>query len=183
MITVDELRLLLRLNGIDDSEYTDEDLQTLIDYYIKMFDSLICFNYRIQRYNDFYPVDGRFDSLLLNHYPVTRILTLTVDNNDHAKDIREINHKSGVVYFIRPLMGDVRISYCSGWTQRAIERYIIPVIVDLIIYGIKYGDGGFISSITEGDVSVSFDTNNGLLDVNQRIKDLNRRFCPKARML
>ena len=61
MITIDELRLLLRLNGIDDKEFSDEDLETLINYYTDIFDTLICFEYRIKRYSEFYPLDDSFD--------------------------------------------------------------------------------------------------------------------------
>ena len=183
MIDLDELRLLLRLNEIDDSKYTDKDLEHLIDYYTKVFNSLICFNYHIKRYDDFYPADGSFDSLLLNHYPVTKLITLKIDNKDCANFIREFNKKSGIIYFNKHFIGDVKVTYRSGWSQEDIDTYIIPLIIDLIIYSIKYGGDGVVSSVTEGDVSVSFDMNSSSIDINQRIKDLNRRFCPKARML
>ena len=183
MITVDELRLLLRLNGIDDKEFSDEDLETLINYYTDIFDTLICFEYRIKRYSEFYPCDDSFDSLVLNHYPVTKLISVTIDNKDCTNNIREINNKSGIIYFNRPFIGDTRAVYRSGWSEQDIEKYIYPLIIDLIIYCLKYGKAGVISSLTEGDVSVSYDIDSSILDINQRIKALNKRFCPKARML
>ena len=183
MIDINDLRLLLKLNGIDDTQYTDEDLEKLIDYYTKVFDSLICFNYHSKQYEDFIPADDSFNSLLLNHFPVTNLITLTIKEKNHLDDIRNINLTSGIIHFKKPFIGDTRVIYRSGWSDEDIERLINPIILDLIIWGIKYGKAGLINSITEGDVSVSYDNTDNILNINQRIRDLNKRFCPKARML
>lgn len=185
MITIDELRTYLKLNNIDESQYTDEDIEHLIKYYTKLFNSLICFNYKTKTYNDYYPMDTYdvFDSLLIYNRPIKEITSVTLDNEDCTDKISYTDMKSGIIYFTEGVQGAVKVDYVAGWSDEDIEDIIIPIIVDLIIYGIKYGLEGRIGSLTEGDVSITYVTETGLLDINDRIKNLNKRFCTKARML
>ena len=185
MITIDELRIYLKLNGIDESQYTDKDIEHLIKYYTKLFNSLICFSYKTKTYNDYYPMDiyDVFDSLLIYNRPIKKITNVTLDDDDCTDKISYIDMKSGIIYFTEGVQGNVKVDYIAGWNDEDIKNIIIPIIIDLIIYGIKYGREGRIASLTEGDVSITYSTETELLDINDRIKNLNKRFCTKARML
>lgn len=178
MINVDELRVLLRLQGVDEAKYTDDELSTLIEYYIHLFDTLICFNYRPKEYTDYCQISG--SSLLLNHYPIQSISAIIENNRDYLSRIKYVNKSSGIIYFHESILGFITVNYISGFSDAEIEELIKPVIIELIIYGIKYGVNGVITNLKEGDVSVSYDNS---MNIQSRIKDLNKRYCNKGRMI
>lgn len=183
MINIDELRLILKVDGVDDTIYTDEELTQLIKYYTRLFNNLISFNYESREYMEYYPLYEYTDSILINHYPIQELSTLTLEDKDYMGKIKYCNDDSGILYFQEPIQGDLHIKYISGWSEEDIESIITPIIFDLIIYGLKYGAEGIITSLSEGDVSVSYETGTSLTNIKERISELNKRFGVKARMI
>jgi hypothetical protein len=182
-IDPNEVRVILRAYGIDDSQYTDEELEHLIQYYTRLFNSLICFNYLPCDYEEYYPVNDSTKAVLINHYPVIEVSSITLDEKDYTNNVYRIEKDTGIIYFKENIMGDLILKYHAGWSDKDIETIIIPLILDLLVYGIRYGVDGIVSSISEGDVSVSFSITEKSLNINSRLNDLNKRFCPKARMI
>lgn len=180
MIDVDELRVVLRINGVDETTYSDDELNNLINFHTGLFNTLICFNYNLTEYEEYYPVSESTRSLLINHYPIQSLSTLKIGDKDYTSNIKYLDKKPGIIYFKEPLTDDVSITYMSGFDETQVNELIKPLILDLIVYGVKYGVGGVISSLSEGDVSVSYDTS---MSIQSRINDLNKRYCVKARMI
>lgn len=183
MINIDELRLILKVDGVEADNYSDEELNQLVTYYTRLFNNLISFNYIAREYNEYIPLFEYTSSVLINHYPIQEISTLTIENKDYINKLKHVNAESGLIYFTEPVLGDLQITYMSGWSEEDIEAIIQPVIFDLIVYGVKYGAEGIITSLREGDVSVSYDVNSSLTNIRSRISDLNKRFGVKARMI
>lgn len=182
-INIDELRLILKVDGVDTDTYTDDELKQLITYYTKLFNNLISFNYTTIEYDEYIPLTEYTPAILTIHYPIQELSTLTIDDKDYINQIKHINHESGVIHFKESIQGDLRLVYTSGWSEESIDAIITPIIFDLTIYGLKYGAEGIITSLSEGDVSVSYDTGSSLTDLRERIADLNKRFGVKARMI
>lgn len=182
-INPDEVRVILRVYGIDDTQYTDEELEHLIKYYTRVFNSLICFNYLPHDYDEYYLVNDYTKAVLINHYPIMEVSSIKLDDKDYMGNVYRIDKDTGIIYFKEPVMGDLVLKYHAGWSDEDIESIIIPFIIDLLVYGIRYGVDGIVSSISEGDVSVSFSITDKSLNINSRLNALNKRFCPKARMI
>ena len=183
LITIPDLRLLLRLNGINTDTYTDTEMESLLEYYTNMLNSLLCFEYKTCEHTEYHELKG--DKLtLVDYYPVQYVTSVSVEDKEYSGLVKRVDKHNGIIYFTETVTGELTITYTTGWTEDKIKRYITPLLVDLMVTGLKYGNEGRISSLHEGDVSVTYDTSvNSLLDVNNRITDLNKRFSVRARLL
>jgi hypothetical protein len=181
LITIPDLRLLLRLNGISTDTYTDTEMESLLEYYTSMLNSLLCFEYETCEHTEYQDLTGdKFT--LLDYYPIQYVTSVSVDDKEYSGLVKRLDKHNGVIYFTGTVTGELTVTYATGWTENKIKQYIRPLLVDLMITGLKYGNEGRISSLHEGDVSVTYDMSS-LLDVNNRITDLNKRFSVRARLL
>lgn len=183
LITISDLRLLLRLNGISTDTYTDTEMEALLEYYTNELNSLLCFQYETCEHTEYQKLTE--DKVtLLDYYPVQYISKVLLDDKEYSGLVKRVDKHNGIIYFCESVTGEITINYTTGWTEDNIKKFITPVLVDLMVSGLKYGNEGRISSLHEGDVSVTYDTSvNSLLDVNNRITDLNKRFSVRARLL
>ena len=180
IITVDDLKKRLRLAGIDYSNYTDEDLQDLINLIIERIEAVTdlpisgprlvteyedSFNSKVYE-TDFYPVSCY--ELTLNNEPVT----------PHHADMSR-----GILYFKHRITGDLEVKYQIQYTNSTV---LAPLIADMVMLDIE-GDTvhGTWNSIREGEVSVTYGAGSGGLQdkVADALRGLKGYYKPRARLL
>ena len=179
MFNIDEFRTLLKFEGISLDDYTDEELNILINSKITELKGLLGL--------DIIPVHRRQfnhnfngDTLRLDFYPVYDIAEVTLNNCPVRGHDFNVNPDLGIIYFNDIKRGDIEIKYLSGLPDDVLNNSIIPLVREMVIYALTYnkaGVGDAVSSIKEGDVSINYDTNNGRGSrINSRIADLKSRY-------
>lgn len=185
VVDVTYIRTILKLNGLDTSDYTDEELIILYKHKESEIESYISWNISPTTYKEIIP-DVLNDFIILHHYPIMQInYVIDEDNEDISSDIKLVNENNGIIYFKEYFYSEfVKVEYVSGLTESEKDKLIKPLILDMIAYSIKYGYNTGVSSAKEGDVSVNYDTTSNLgATINNRIEKLNNRFSAKTHLL
>lgn len=129
--------------------------------------------------------DFRGDKIIVDLFPVQEIHQLKINNNQlQEEDDYQINYDEGIIYLKHPYHGFLRIEYTAGLSVNDYQKYITPLL--LLILQDKLGGGwdNNTASISEGEVSISYDTSLGILALIQKgIDDLNNRFATYLRMI
>lgn len=179
MFDINEFRTLLKFEGISLDDFTDDELNVVINSKIRELQGLIGFDiipvHRKQSNHKF-----RDNTLRLDFYPVYDLVEITLNNRPiHCHDFN-VNYDLGIIYFNKIITGDVEIKYLSGLQDDVLNNSIIPLVREMVIYSLTYnqaGVGDAVSSIKEGDVSINYDTNNGRGNkITSRINDLKNRY-------
>lgn len=189
IVPLDELKMLLK---IKDVEYDDGDdyLGALLKYKIGELAGLIGV--------DLLPVDREYfihkfksNKIFLNFYPVYSIDEITIGKKDLDDEYYNLNKMIGVIYLDKIYTGSVNVNYTTRLSDKELVYTIKPLLMDMVMYAIlNKGKGineGVMSSIHEGDVSVSYDTGSSLGNrIYTRINDLKLKYSnynAKARLL
>ena len=113
-----------------------------------------------------------------HEYPIlTNSVQLTIDGK--RVPILNINNE-GRIIFDKKHRGTLECKYTVGLSDDDINNYLIPIVVCLI----EDAEGGNISSITEGDVSLSYDTtgySNRTLD--SLVNGLRNKYGARVRLV
>lgn len=187
-INIDELRLLLKFEGISLDEYDNEELEILIESKIRELEGFVGADIRP---HDRVEVRQNFTNTLftLSYYPLLSIHKVYLNDHPVCRDDYNVNYQTGVVYFNKEVLskpvhyyprrfgkgynktqGDIlKIEYTSGLDEQFFTKYILPLVRDMVAYTISYGKAnnrlgglaGFVNSLHEGDVSMNFGSNNG----------------------
>jgi hypothetical protein len=191
---VDELKTLLKFDGVDTSNFTDEELQLLINTKVKELEGLIGVDINP---HDRTKTIGRFKGKMvqLSFYPVLYIARVLLNGRVLDSCEYTYNKKTGIVYFHDKLKGFLEVQYTTGLTDMDYDYLILPLIKDMVGYTITYGVNNdrlnglmpIATSLKEGDVSVGFkaDSNNSFgytVGIGQRIDDLRNRFMFSSRV-
>lgn len=197
-ITIDEVKANLKANGIDTTSLTDDTIQQMIDYATKRIISLTGIDHNPVTRNDvdLYP-SPTLKNYLLPYYPVTSIESIRINNEKElTTDDYYLDQENGIIKFKTPEIifpedfEILSITYTTKVTETYWENNVEPVILDLITYQNNpiYTNGGIASSISEGDVSVSYDNTSSvytifyknLMNNIENLKTINK---PRATML
>lgn len=182
IITPTILRSLLLTKGITiDEKITDEDLETLISNKIKYISNFTNIDItpitRTEEHTNF----SNKENILLNHYPVKSIESVSVDNNLLPSDKYHLNKNNGILIFLSFIKGKfLEIEYITGVSDDYNQNTILPILSDLLIYELDPSITKNASSIKEGDVSVNFDnTTNLYSNIQSRLLSLknNKTRC------
>lgn len=180
MLSVDELRVLLKFEGIDLSKYSDKELNLLVTSKARELSGLIGLDieasHRTQIISDF-----KGKKLRLNFYPVQDLIQLKYNGCPLKHCKYTLNEDLGIITFDDYLNGKISVKYLSGFSEDLINSLINPLIVDMVAYTLgndkSLGLIDGVSSIKEGDVSVNYDTSNSRGNrINSRIEDIKSRF-------
>lgn len=175
-ITPEDVRNALAIYGIE-TDLTDAQLQTLIDIIIAELSELI--NVPIGPVTKEYTAfDFKDKRLFLQFYPVQNITSFKIA----GEDITEYRMKKneGFILLNDIVRGDVEIVYEYGLI---LDEHLKHLILDMIVFKLKYGIDGPWNSVTEGDVSVSY-SGYGLHDsIQKRIDNLRNNYAGRLRIL
>ena len=127
-----------------------------------------------------------FDTYNIKHYPVEEIQSIQVDNTYITPDMYILDKINGKLKFLEKLSpgNALIIEYKSKETDNFIKSKIIPLLYDMILYDLKDDYLKNASSITEKNVSISFNTNTSLnTTILTRLEKLKTRKGSLTRML
>ncbi|MBX7076660.1 MAG: hypothetical protein K1X33_05040 [Methanobacteriaceae archaeon] len=161
-INLDDLREYLKIKGIDDSLYTDNVLEKLINFYTDYIVSYtgIDFDEHEHTVVDTCPI-FRTNSYLLGFYPVVEIESIELDGNVINESSYKLDKNNGIIYWIDDSIdGDVlEIVYISQIRDNLILNTFVPLLKDMIYCSLEPNNKGNIVSVKEGDVTVTYDSN------------------------
>lgn len=182
-INIDELKTLLKFDGIDLSDISDEELTVLVNAKIQELESYIGV--------DIYPVDRtqithnwNGSVYELDHYPILQVAHLYLNDKTVCRSDYNVDYNLGVIYFhkkhVKPPLhyyprrfgkgynrtrGDViKVEYTTGLDERILTSMVVPLIKDMLGYTFSLakanqklgGLAGFVNSVKEGDLSMNF---------------------------
>lgn len=178
MTLYEQIINILTAEGINTDKYTEEIINTYYNEALNLIDAPYTKNevytdYRHVNYismysTDFYPV--------LTEAPVN----ITLDNKTIIP--RKITH-DGRIYFYERLNGVLEVEYTVGLNETDINNYIAPLIIAMIKdrEGLKE-----VSSINEGDISVSYNTGTAAADntsINGIIEKIKNKYKGRVRII
>lgn len=180
MINAAKIKTLLKFEGINLEDFTDEELDILMDSKVSEIESLTGLAIKPKHRRQ---VESHFhgDMIRLEFYPVMDFNRLLIDDTCVCPKHYNINMDLGIIYLDQIYKGSVIVEYISGQKDEFIDNIITPLVKDMVAYAVTYnklGMGGPVSSIKEGDVSVNYDTNNGYGSrITNQITDMKSKYC------
>ncbi len=197
VIKKEDVLLALEQNGVDTSSLSDDEVNSMISYATTQISNLTGLSSTpITRETvDLYP-SPYLINYLLPYYPVKSIESIIINNeteltsNDYFLD-----KTNGIIKFRKPTIFPVdfdilTINYTSQISEAYWANNVEPVILDYIVFQNNpiYQHSGVTSSVSEGDVSVSYDNtsskyNTFYTTLMNSIEDLKTSNKPRATML
>lgn len=178
IISVEELKIRLRLAGIDYSDYTDEDLQLLIDLNIDRIEAETGLPIKQPKLIDEYDELENISTYVLDYYPIL-CYKLFLDNKEITPEY--VDYNKGILYFEQKLKGKIRIQYKIQFDDVVLLSDLITNLITVAISGDNIN--GSPKSIKEGDVSVTYDETTGLASkINNSFLLLKGYYKPRIRM-
>lgn len=149
MTLIEKIRETLTAQGITD--ITDTQIQNYIDNAKALIGSSLI---EQREYTD-YVRNFNGEVYTTDFYPVLDILEFTIDDKPVTLSHISMN---GVLYLPCPYMGTLCCTYVVGLPVDEVEDDLLPLVVCMI----RDNTGKNISSISEGDVSVSYNNTTGM---------------------
>lgn len=175
--TIQTILAILHANGI--TKY-DDDTSSLESFLLEakllvgepfMFD---------QQYTD-YKQEFYGDNIVTSYYPIKDdCIQLVLDGVDITSHIRRID-SDGIIYLDKNYHGALIADYTVGLSGDDIVNYLIPICVALI----RDREGLNISSVTEGNVSVSYNNSTGstTLQLDNLVNALKEKYGARVCLL
>ena len=176
MLIYETLRKMLISHGIT-TEYSNDELDSFILEAKLLLDAPFVYDTLHEDYVD----DFEGNKYMLRYYPFKESNEFSVSLNDeditsHVKKIM----KSGLLFFDKSFHGSLNVTYSVGLDVDDINTYIVPIV----LYIIRDKEGKNISSINEGDISISYDnTSNSSLTTDALIKRLKNKYGTRLRLI
>lgn len=173
---IHDLESQLKVNGLNSDDYTEEDLTVMLNNAVSVIGSQY--------------VEGTLehekitlseeDSITTLCYPVVvESVVLTLDNQDVSDKVDYITNE-GIITFKKPLSGELRVEYLNCADGDVLEQYIVLVALHLL----KAGAGKNLASITEGDVSISYNTAGAdAASLDRLVSDLHGMYGARVQLL
>lgn len=129
--------------------------------------------------------DFKGDKIIVDMFPVESIHQLKINNTILYEDTDyQINYDDGIIYLKQPCWGFLKLEYIAGLSVNDYQKYITPLLLLILQDKLDVGWDKNASSISEGDISVSYDTSLGIVATIQKgVDDLNNRFSTYLRMI
>lgn len=154
MTLLDDLKRLLEAQGI--TEYSDEQLEAFIDK------TKVLVNVQNITPHEEYDISRDFegDVYVTSYYPLieSEPITLTIDEKPIIPTL--INYEKGILFLSTEYEGVLTCKYTTGILEEELNKDLLPIVSQLV----QEGAGRNVSSITEGDVTVSYNTTNTGVD-------------------
>jgi hypothetical protein len=161
-MNLEELRDYLKIMGIDETKYTDNVLEKLINFYTDYIMSYtgIDFDEHEHTVTDTNP-NFNYKNYLLGFYPVVEIEEILLDGKVINESDYKLDKQSGIIYWMNDLLdGDVlEIIYISQIHDTNLLNTFVTLLKDLIYCSLEPNNKGNIVSVKEGDVTVTYDSN------------------------
>lgn len=176
MTDINKLRQFLQVYNIDDTEYTDDQLQLMIS----QASSIIGDEFVSENNREDYVRNFEGTEYMTDFYPVL-VDSVVVTVNTEEVTPHKITEE-GIIYFTNHVQGEFSCSYVQAISSDEIEQTMFSVVM----YMIREQNAGNIRSINEGDVSVTYDTDNTMSmgnQINNLIEQLRGKYKARVRLI
>lgn len=179
-IIINQIKETLQLKKNNNlNQLTPEEIELLINHTYHILQGQLQFTIEPTTHTDYHP-EYHQKTIILNHYPIQEILGIKTNNNEIPTGEYYLHEETGIIHLQQHIRGDLEITYTTGLTINEIQTLITPLLTDMIIYENNKDNNtstGAISSIKEGDVTVSYDNNTNLYNnILSRIEWLNNKY-------
>ena len=187
---IQEIEKLLQANGVDTGDI--EGLETILKIVQGKVEQTIGFPLTPTSRKQMQNIQG--NTILLDYYPVQEITTFRIDGNEMEEIITNddtspysyiLNNDAGIIYLDKKYLNSSYIvEYQSGLSEEEIQTSIMPLIIDMIIYHLDDGFDKDATSIKEGDITVSYNSNlnKGAL-IQLKLNELHNKYNTLARII
>ena len=176
MTDIQKLRQYLQLQGIDDTTYTDEQLSLMIS----QATAFIGDEYVTPQEKEDYVRHFEGMTYMTDFYPVN-VESVVVTVDDEEVTPHKITEE-GLVYFENQVQGELLCTYLQAVDESIVEQAVNGVIM----YSIRDSTGGNMKSINEGDISITYDTDNGMStssQISHLVDSLRQKFKARVRLI
>ena len=171
-INLENVKLALRVKDIT---LEDDELNDLVTYYLNRIVSYTGLDLSVQTYHYTITDKRHLKRLVLPLSNIFDVDQVHVDYELYDDDNYFVDVKNGVIFFKKPLTHceHIHVKYLVKTDDDIVSSILTPLVADMIIDDKENGDnglayGGEISSIHEGNTSISFKSSSSL---NDSIKD------------
>ena len=171
-INLEDVKLALRVKNID---FEDEELNDLVNYYLNRIISYTGIDLEVQTYHYTLTDKRNLKKLVLPLSNIFDVDQIHIDYELYDDMNYFVDVKNGVIFFKKPLgyCEHIHVKYLVKSDENIVSSILTPLVADMIIDDKENGDnglayGGEISSIHEGNTSISFKSSSSL---NDTIKD------------
>lgn len=172
ILTKEEVQKALLMNNL---EITDEEAEYWIEYYTNKLTSLTGISLTPQTYHYTLEYKQHLRKIVLPLYNIYDVLRIHTDFKILSSKEYFVDTKNGVIFFKKPLTADhIHIEYLTYIDETVLNEIIKPLLLDMIVDGTINGNsendgfsGGEISSIHEGNTSISFSNSTSLKNTIQ----------------
>ena len=177
MTLTDDIIEILNANGIDTTKYDETRINALYNEALKLIDAPFT---KTTTHTDYINIfhDNKY---ITNFYPVLLDDDITIKLNDNIVEPVKVT-KEGIIYFKNNMHGVLEVTYNVGIDDDDINNYIIPLIVAMI----KNNENrNGISSISEGDISISYNATTGTVatSIDDIIKNIRNKYAGRLRLI
>lgn len=173
MLENEVIKELLSIKGVI---LEDSQVESLIDYVINIITSETGRYIKPQSKED---IELHFKGNEYNtrHYPIKTVETVYSDDTLILASDYFVDYESGIIHFINiPKTHVLKVNYTVQESEEFINTKIMPLVVDMIIQNMGSNEFMGMSSIHEGNTTVSFDSNLSFsASINRRLENLKRK--------
>lgn len=180
IITVAELKNRLHLAKIDYSDYTDNDLESLITLTIQKIENITDLPILEPRNITEFTKIRWSDTYVTDYFPISEP---SVTLNEKEVPLKYIDNYKGILYFKEKQYSELKIEYSIQYDNISLLQ---DLITDMIILDIESDTvHGTWNSVKEGDVSVTYGSGSGGLSekVDEALRNLKGYYTPRVRFL
>lgn len=182
-VDINDLKEYLKLNNVETS-LTDDELNSFCMYKINELEMELGVTITPKNHTEFIPRLDYDDKFLLDYYPVLSVNEVLIDGEKLESEDYILSSDDGIIYLKHNYYGNIRVDYTSGFNQTEFNNYIKTLIYDMLIYSQDNNSLNNVTSMSEGDTSINYDTSSLLSTrINNKINHLRNSFNVRAIML
>ena len=171
----EQIRQQLITIGVDETTITDD----VINAWTKQAEMLAGVSLE-PKTSEEYTANFRGKVYLTDFYPLLSVENLELWIDGELVTPKHVQASTGIIYLEKEYKGILECNYTYGFDETSISQLFIPLVLALM----KDADGGNLASISEGDVSISYDRNgNTSTTIDSLILNIQSKFGVRARFL
>lgn len=172
MTIVTDIQAMLEAHGVTRTFTTDE-----IESYILEAKMLCDVPLNGESYEDYKPSFSG-DTYVTQQYPLQSVTSITLNGVEVTPE--KVTNE-GVIYFSSTKQGKLVVQYTVGMSETDISSLLVPLVVALIENKV----GLNLSSVTEGDVSVTYNNSTGVSSttIDSLVEEIRERYSSRVMLL
>lgn len=181
---ITKLKSYLKINNFQ-SDYSDEELNDMCNLKLNELENMIGLYINPVIKEEYIPTFCS-NIVYLDFYPVLEIKQVMGDGNLFNAEDYILQKLEGLIFLKHNFIGELKIIYTVGFTQEQFNSKVQSLLYDIILYTLRNAENqyGEISSITEGNVSISYNSNTSLYtQINNKINNLKNMYHCRCGML